>query len=182
MAKSPASEAPRLPEQIRVSVGSAIVIGLLEGKLDAEPTTAYLMTYNAGKCAANCGFCPQARGSQSKAELLSRVSWPAFSTPSVIGNIANAAQAGKIRRVCIQTLNYPKAFRDLCGFVQELKLHADVPVSVSCQPLNSQNMWSLVQAGVDRIGIALDAATEPLFNNVKGAAVGAPYDGTMNSR
>jgi len=164
-----------MPEQIRVSVGSAIVMGLLEGKLDADPTTAYLMTYKAGRCVANCGFCPQARGSQSKAELLSRVSWPAFSTPNVIGCIANAAQAGKIRRVCIQTLNYPEAFRDLCGLVQELKLHTDVPISVSCQPLNSQNMWSLAQAGADRIGIALDAATEQLFDNVKGAAVGGPY-------
>jgi biotin synthase len=175
MAKSPVSETRHLPEQIRVSVGSAIVVGLLEGKLDAEPTTAYLMTYKAGRCAANCGFCPQARGSQSKAELLSRVSWPAFSTPRVIGSIANAARAGKIRRVCIQTLNYPEVFGDLCGFIQELKLRTDVPISVSCQPLNSQNMWSLAQAGADRIGIALDAATERLFDNVKGAAVGGPY-------
>jgi len=175
MAKSPALETQHLPEQIRVSVGSAIVMGLLEGKLDAEPTTAYLMTYKVGRCAANCGFCPQARGSQSKAELLSRVSWPAFSTSSVIGSIANATRAGKIRRVCIQTLNYSEAFRDLCGFIQELKLRAKVPISVSCQPLNSQNMWSLAKAGADRIGIALDAATEKLFDNVKGAAVGGPY-------
>jgi len=65
-----------LPESIHVSVGSAIVLGLLEGKLDDEPTTTYLMTYKTGKCTANCGFCPQARNSLSKAELLSRISWP----------------------------------------------------------------------------------------------------------
>jgi len=175
MAISPASKTRRLPEQLRVSVGSAIVLDLLEGKLDAEPTTAYLMTYTAGKCTANCGFCPQAKTSQSKAELLSRVSWPAFSTSSVITNITNAFQAGKVKRVCIQTLNYQAAFNDLCSFVQELKLHTNVPVSVSCQPLNSQNMWSLAQAGVDRIGIALDAATESLFDKIKGAAAGGPY-------
>jgi biotin synthase len=52
-----------LPKQIRVSVGTAIILGLIKGKLDAEPTTAYLMTYKAGKCTANCGFCPQARDS-----------------------------------------------------------------------------------------------------------------------
>ena len=162
-------------QQIRVSVGSATVLGLLEGKLDAEPTTAYLMTYKPGKCTANCGFCPQAKNSQSKAELLSRVSWPAFSNTIVIGKIRNAVKSGKIKRVCIQALNYPDVFGDLCAFVKALKQKVSVPVSVSCQPLNSQNMWSLSKAGVDRIGIAIDAATEKLFNKVKGQDAGGPY-------
>jgi biotin synthase-related radical SAM superfamily protein len=174
LAKQTVSE-QTLPPQIRVSVGSAIVLGLLEGKLDAHPTTAYLMTYKTGKCVANCGFCPQARSSQSKAELLSRVSWPAFSANNVIQKIGNAVQSGKIKRVCIQALNYPAVFSDLCLFVKALKQQVSVPVSVSCQPLNGQNMWLLSKAGVDRIGIALDAATEKLFNQVKGEAAGGPY-------
>jgi biotin synthase len=144
--------------------------------MDVEPTTAYLMTYKAGKCAANCGFCPQARDSQSKAELLSRVSWPPFSVNSVIGQIANVRQAGKIRRVCIQALNYPQVFGDLCAFVKALKKQVQIPVSVSCQPLDSQNMWNLAKTGVDRIGIALDTATEKLFNQIKGEAAGGPYN------
>jgi len=175
LAKSPILEEQDLPQQIRVSVGSAIVLGLLEGKLDAEPTTAYLMTYKAGKCTANCGFCPQARNSQSKAELLSRVSWPAFSARSVLGQIERTVHAGKIRRVCIQALNYSNVFGDLCSFVKALKRQAAVPVSVSCQPLNSGNIHRLAKAGVDRIGIALDAATEKLFDSVKGSAAGGPY-------
>ncbi|MFB3890160.1 MAG: radical SAM protein [Candidatus Bathyarchaeia archaeon] len=164
-----------LPPQIRVSVGSAVVLGLLEGKLDAEPTTAYLMTYKQGKCAANCGFCPQAQRSQSKAELLSRVSWPAFSSRQVIEQVKTAAETGRIKRVCIQALNYPTVFSDLCAFVEALKRQVQVPVSVSCQPVNSQNLWSLAEAGVDRVGIALDAATEKLFNQVKGADASGPY-------
>jgi len=165
-----------MPEQVRVSVGSAIALGLLEGKLDAEPTTAYLMTHKTGKCTANCGFCPQAKGSQSKNELLSRVSWPAFSTAGVITQIKNAAVAGKIKRVCIQALNYPQVFGEVCLFVQTLKAETSIPVSVSCQPQSSQNMWSLAKAGVDRIGIAIDAATERLFEKVKGAKAGGPYN------
>jgi lipoyl synthase len=176
VATSPVSESSNImPQQIRASVGTAIVLGLLEGKLDAEPTTAYLMTYKEGKCTANCGFCPQAKGSQSKTELLSRVSWPAFSTTSVIGQIKNAVEAGKIKRVCVQALNYPQVFSDLCAFVKTLKDQVSVPVSVSCQPLNSQNIWSLAHAGTDRIGIALDAATQQLFDKVKGPAVEGPY-------
>jgi biotin synthase len=164
-----------LPEQIRVSVGSAIVLGLLEGKLDAAPTTAYLMTYKTGKCTANCLFCPQARTSRSKAELLSRVTWPVFATKNVLQKIGNASAKQKIRRVCIQSLNYPEVFTHLVAFVTALKQHANVPISVSCQPKDIENIRSLAEASVDRIGIALDAATEKLFSEVKGSSTRSPY-------
>ena len=164
-----------MPEQIRVSVGTAIVLGLLEGKLDAEPTTAYLMTYRAGKCTANCGFCPQARTSKSSAQLLSRVTWPLFPTSKVLAALQAAVQWGKIRRVCIQALNYPDVFAHLSALIEEIKKRSAVAVSVSCQPLNRGNIVRLADAGVDRLGIALDAATEPLFEKVKGSGAGGMY-------
>jgi len=175
LAKTASCEKVDLPQRVRVSIGSAIVLGLLEGKLDAEPTTAYLMTYKADKCTANCGFCPQARNSLSKAELLSRVSWPVFSTKSVLQKFESAVADARIRRVCIQALNYPTVFTHLTALVKAVKQHATVPVSVSCQPLNSENIRRLAEAGADRIGIALDAATEKLFDEVKGSVTGGPY-------
>ena len=164
-----------LPKITRVSAGSAVILGLANGKLDAKPTTAYLMTYKTGKCTANCGFCPQARSSISRAELLSRVSWPAFSTKSVLKGIEKAVNDGKTRRVCIQALNYPNVIPHLVALVKAIKQHADVPVSISCQPLNEENVRRLAGAGVDRIGIPIDAATEELFDEVKGSAAGGPY-------
>ena len=164
-----------LPEQIRVSTGTAIVLGLLNGKLDAEPTTAYLMTYKEGKCTANCDFCPQAKGSKSSKKLLSRVSWPTLPTLSVLSAFDSAVKEGKIRRVCIQALNYPSVFVHLQALVKEIKKQAKVPVSVSCQPLNAGNIEVLAKAGVDRLGIALDAATKPCSSQVKGKGAGGSY-------
>ena len=163
------------PSLIRVSTGTAIVLELLKGKLDAEPTTAYLMTYKMGKCAANCGFCPQARGSKSNMELLSRVSWPTFPTVNVLTALGAMVRQGKIKRVCIQALNYPNVFVHLEALVKEIKKQAAVPVSVSCQPLNAVNIELLAKAGVDRLGVALDAATEVLFDKVKGKDAGNSY-------
>lgn len=153
---------------IRVSVGTAAVLRLLQSKLDAEPTTAYLMTYREGKCSANCSFCPQAKDSSSKTELLSRVTWPTFSTESVVDAIAAAFREGKIKRVCIQALNYPGVFEYLQTLVKGIKQKAPVQISVSCQPLNKANITLLHTAGVDRIGIALDGTTETILNRVKG--------------
>jgi biotin synthase len=168
--------AEKTPKKIRVSVGSAIVLGLSSGKLDASPTTAYLMTYRKGKCFANCGFCPQARESHSKTDMLSRISWPVFPTEPVLDGIEKAVKRGKIERVCIQALNYPRVFTDLTALVKAIHQKAKVPISTSCQPLNSENMKALADVGVERIGIALDAATEELFDKVKGWRVGGPYN------
>lgn len=164
-----------LPGKIRVSLGSAIVLKLLKGKLDAMPTTAYLLTYRRGKCIANCGFCPQARGSHGRADMLSRVSWPVFSTIRVLDGIEKAVKDCQVKRVCLQALNYPEVFTDLLAFVKAICSRIKIPISISCQPLNSENMCQLAEAGAERIGIPLDAATEELFDRVKGRFVGGPY-------
>lgn len=163
------------PELIRVSTGTAVVLNLLEGKIDAEPTTAYLMTYSERKCTANCGFCPQARESKSSNEMLSRVSWPIFSTLNVLTALGIVSKQGRIKRVCIQALNYPNVFADLESLVMEIKKRIAIAVSVSCQPHNKEHVKLLAKAGVDRLGIALDAATEGLFNKIKGKDAGGPY-------
>ena len=164
-----------LPEQIRVSVGTAIILGLTEGKLDVKPTTAYLMTHRAGKCTANCGFCPQARESKSGTELLSRVTWPIFPTTNALTALGTAAKQGKIKRVCIQSLNYPDVVTHLEAFVKEIKKHSTVEVSVSCQPANREDIVRLAEAGVERLGIALDATSEAIFDKVKGKDAGSRY-------
>ena len=66
-------------EKIRVSIGSASVLGLdFRSKFKDLPTTCYIMTFKEGHCLANCGFCPQAKSSESSIEKLSRISWPLF--------------------------------------------------------------------------------------------------------
>jgi biotin synthase-related radical SAM superfamily protein len=164
-----------LPEKIRVSIGSAIVLGLTKGIMDAEPTTAYMLTYRPEKCSANCGFCPQARMSKSRADMLSRVTWPPFPTEQVIRRIGYAVKTGSPKRVCIQALNYPTVSDDILNLTTEILSRVNVPISVSCQPINREKMERLRKAGIDRIGIPLDAATEEIFDRVKGWLAGGPY-------
>jgi biotin synthase-related radical SAM superfamily protein len=164
-----------LPEKIRVSIGSATILGLTKNMIDAKPTTTYLLTYRLGKCSANCGFCPQARMSKGRADMLSRVTWPSFPTEQVVSKIELVAKTGLAKRVCIQALNYPTVFDDILNLTSEILSHVKVPISVSCQPLNREKMERLREAGIDRIGIPLDAATEEIFDRVKGRLAGGPY-------
>lgn len=164
-----------LPKKIRASIGSAIVLGLTRGKLIARPTTIYLLTHRQGKCSANCSFCPQARTSKGREDMLSRVTWPPFPTEKVFSKINAPFEKGEIRRVCIQTLNYPTVFKDLLNLAKEIRSRSKVPISVCCQPLDRKKMKRLAEAGVNRICIPLDAATEKIFDKIKGLAVKGPY-------
>jgi biotin synthase-related radical SAM superfamily protein len=164
-----------LPRKIRASCGSAVVLGLTKAMLDAKPTTIYLLTFHSGKCSANCGFCPQARMSRGRADMLSRVPWPTFSTERVFSGIEHAVKKDAIGRICIQALNYPEVFEDILNITQEVLSHVSMPISVSCQPTNQEEMKQLSEAGVERMCVPLDAATEELFNRVKGRLADGPY-------
>lgn len=107
--------------------------------------------------------------------MLSRVIWPPFPTAKVLSAIKSAYETGTIQRVCIQALNYPQVFDEITGFIEALRLRADVPLSVCCQPLNREKMERLRNLGVNRIGVPMDAATEPLFDKIKGSLAGGPY-------
>lgn len=163
------------PERIRVSIGSAIVLDLLRGRLDAKPTTIYLLMCRNEKCSANCGFCPQAKSSKGRADMLSRVTWPTFLTEKIVKGIERTVKSGKIKRVCIQSLNYPEAFNDVLFLVREIKSRVEVPISVSTKPINQEEMRKWAESGVNRVSIALDAVTEKIFDDVKGQRVGGPY-------
>ena len=121
-------------DKIRVSIGSASVLGLYESeRFKDSTTTCYLMTYKEGHCTANCGFCPQARESKSSIELLSRVSWPIFSFKEFLTKLNYLPPNKKFKRICIQTLNYFQNFQDLTEIIPQIK-KKQRNTDISCHP------------------------------------------------
>ena len=163
-------------EKIRVSVGSASVLGLdFRSKFKDLPTTCYIMTFKEGHCLANCGFCPQARSSESSIEKLSRISWPLFSFKDFLRKLKELPSAKKFMRICIQTLNYPENFNDLKYIITEIKQISKIPISVAIPPMSREKIIDLKKLDVQRIGIALDGANPEIFKKIKGSEVEGPY-------
>lgn len=158
---------------IRVSTASALTLGLTDGFLDVRPTTVYLLTYYPGRCLANCLFCPQAKTSHSRPDLLSRVSWPPFRLDEVLESLVRGGDC--VRRVCIQAINYPGVTEDVQAIASQILSRISIDLSVSCQPVDIDTLHKLRYAGVERISIPLDAATPELFSIVKGPIAGGPY-------
>ncbi len=130
------------------------------------------MTYIEGKCSANCAFCPQARESSSSSDRLSRIAWPEYSMTKVLARLQSV---GSFQRLCIQSLNYPSAVDDVETIVRQLRLRSDMPISVSIHPLDRVQMRRIHQAGVNSVGVAIDACTPHLFDSVKGMSRGSVY-------
>jgi biotin synthase len=167
------------PEQIRVSLGSAILLDLMTGKMDAAPSTIYLLTYHHGKCWANCAFCSQARSSTSRSDLLSRVAWPVFSTSLFLAQLKAVAKKKGVQRICLQAINYANVFEDTLYLIRAIQ-KSTIPISISCQPFNETQIRQLAEAGIDRIGIPLDLASETLFEKIKGSLTGSRYSWTTH--
>jgi biotin synthase-related radical SAM superfamily protein len=168
----PNTPAPRT-SQIRVAFGTGVVLGLWEGRLAAAPTTAHFLTYNINKCSSNCKFCSQARESNADQRILSRVVWPACELEKVLAALKESHS--EFRRICLQAVNYPSVVNDLCELVGKIKGVCDLPVSISCNTLVARDVQRLAAVGAERVCIALDAATEGVFDRVKGAGARTPY-------
>ncbi len=163
-------------EKIRVSIGSASVLGLgVLPQFKNPPTTCYIMTYTEGHCIANCGFCPQARSSKSSIEKLSRVNWPIFLFKDFLTKLKYMPFSKKFERICIQTLNYPENFNDLIEIITQIRTYTDIPISVAIPPFFKEQLKELKIKGVERVGIALDGATPEVFEKIKGSKIGGPY-------
>jgi len=152
--------------KVRVAFGTGVVLGLWRGQLIESPTTAHFLTYFDGRCSGNCKFCPQARDSTADLKMLSRVVWPRFELESVLAALGE--NSNRFQRVCIQAVNFPGVVDVVCELVSGVKDVCKLPVTVSCQPLTLDDMNKLVDRGVERVGVALDAATKEIFDSVKG--------------
>ncbi|NLD44068.1 MAG: radical SAM protein [Chloroflexi bacterium] len=161
---TPGSQEP-CEDAWRASSGTAAVLGLRTLAMDAAPTTAYLML--GSRCLRNCAFCAQARESSADASALSRVLWPAFPREDVAAAVAAAHRAGDIRRACFQVTVGRDSVAAAAHAARLLAGVSPVPICVSVSPRDLADVAGLLNAGAQRVTIALDAATEPIHRRAK---------------
>ncbi len=157
-------------ERVRISLGTAIKLGLEHGPKLKNFTTCFFMTYHKSGCIANCAFCPQSRETHSDS-MLSRIEWPVYPFNEVIERLDDHS----FERFCIQCLNYRGVIDDAEHIAGRLAEITNSPISVCIQPISVDDMIRLKNAGVQNIGIALDAATPLLFDQIKGKHRHGPY-------
>lgn len=141
-----------MPDKIRVSYGTAIVLGLLQARQDVPPTTAYLL-WDPG-CEGSCSFCPRA-GNNPEEDKLSRITWPEFPFAVVFARLSQPGVG--VSRICLQT-GFNSQRRDELIMMAASLVTSHLPVCVNIHPAEMAIADRLFQKGVDRVGIGLDAA------------------------
>jgi lipoyl synthase len=150
---------------IRVSLGTASVLGLLPVAFDCPPTTAYLLV--GDRCACDCAFCAQALTSASREDGLSRVSWPQFDETAALDSIVRGHAQGRISRACLQVTAGPRALAESARLVSALNRQSDLPVCAAVLPRTLEEVEYLLAAGADVVGFGLDGATPTVYERVK---------------
>jgi biotin synthase-related radical SAM superfamily protein len=151
---------------VNVSIGTAGVLGLADVAMDVTPTAAYLML--GGRCSMACRFCAQARTSGASALKLSRVTWPGFPVAETVNRLARAVECGAVRRCCLQVTAGRGYYERALAVIQAVKAATDVPLDAAILPPTMEHVAGLIAAGVDHVGFGLDAASERVFQRVKG--------------
>ena len=150
----------------KLSAGTACAVGRKAMKIDALPTTAYVML--GEKCANTCRFCAQSARSRARADQLSRVTWPDFDSEEAISAIDAAYRQGRLKRTCLQVVRAAGHWQKTTGAVEALRAQSAVPLCVSSHLTSVAEAKELVERGADRVCIALDAATPGLYRDIKG--------------
>ena len=153
---------------IRVSLGSLAVLGLVDAKLDAVPKTLYILEYSAKGCLGHCVFCTQSKTSKTDKKFLSRVAWPAIDLDEVVFALGKCRNC--FARVCIQTVLKQGFFREALSIASRVLETCSLPVSLTTTPVGRRLLWEAWRAGVDSLGVGLDAASPRVF-----ARAGKPY-------
>jgi biotin synthase len=152
---------------IRVSAGTACVLGLKKIRADVHPTTAYFML--GEKCLNNCAFCSQGRGSKADEGLLSRVVWPKYAKGEVLESLCDAFELGSLKRACLQVVRGLESIEKTKAMIKEIRSKSDIPVCASVQVRTVEDVKELLEAGADRVTLSIDAATPELFKKIKGS-------------
>ncbi|CAH2212423.1 radical SAM protein [Tepidibacter aestuarii] len=150
---------------INLSYGSAIELGLVNATMEINPTTAYIMIGNG--CDNKCAFCSQSIESTSRKDRLSRVLWPEFSKEESLKALLNYS-GENIKRICIQAMGTDEALKQSKEFIKYIKQSLKFPISLSAKVETEEEVKEVFDIGVDKIGLAIDAANKELYEKIKG--------------
>lgn len=166
------------PGFVQTSLAGAMCLGLAPGKFhrNARCSCLNLLLAYRGGCKASCSYCGLASNRKADASAtFIRVKWPIYEMGDILSRLQ--AVSHPFRRSCVSMVTHPRAVDDACTIIESLRKNTDIPVSALLSPTAMKNgdLERIRNAGADRAGIAIDAATPDLFEKHRGKGVGGPH-------
>jgi len=164
------------PGYVQTSLAAAITLKLKKGKFHRGAKLSclnLLLTYDSG-CMGRCGYCGLARSRITPVDesTFIRVKWPKYGLEEILQRAIQ--EKDKLKRVCVAMVTSPRALTDCNYMVRRLTKETGLPVSALVTPTlirNKSQIIELKENGADCLGIAVDTATEELFDRFRGLGV-----------
>jgi lipoyl synthase len=167
------------PEYVQTSLAASLTLGLQQGLFhrNAKLTGLNLLLHYQEGCLGRCHFCglSRSRSETPKGKTFIRVDWPLYRLDQII---EAAMEKEQIHRVCISMITHPRAVEDTLQVIRRFRKETDLPISVLMTPTlirHERSLRAMKEAGTDRVGIAIDAATPALFDHLRGRGVEGPH-------
>ncbi len=180
MSKSSASTGES-PEYVRISLAAALTLGFYNGSF-FRGARLYclnlLLTYNDG-CIGKCAYCGLA-GSRRipkpwTEHSFIRVDWPVVPLREVLRRM-QSERCSHVERVCISMVTHKRAREDTLIIIRALRECIDeISALIAPTVVNRDWLYKAKDAGADKVGIAVDAATPELFDKLRGRGVRGPH-------
>jgi len=167
------------PEYVKMSYATGISLGLMRGRMyrGAVSRCVNLLVHYSEGCSANCAYCGLAKRHPGTYEDKSfiHVQWPVYPMDGIIDAINHAPPY--VKRTCISMITNDKCRQDTLELAIRLKKETNIPISALVSPtiLTVQDLVVIKDAGVDKIGVAIDLATPELFDRYRGGGVSGPH-------
>lgn len=167
------------PDFLRMSLAAAMTLGFRQG-LFYRKAKLYcinlLLTYTGG-CSARCAYCGLSlkRSGDYEAKSFIRVSWPIYPVDEIMARIKERQDG--VKRICLSMITHKRAVEDTKKICKRLRSAFDIPVSLLISPtiISREDLIAFKGAGADKIGVAIDLATQVLFDRYRGKGVGGPH-------
>jgi biotin synthase-related radical SAM superfamily protein len=166
------------PDNLQMSLAAAMTLGLRPGIFYRGAKLCcinLLLTYENG-CAGSCAYCglQRQRGGRFRDRSFIRVEWPTFSTREILQR--TSSRLDQIDRVCISMVTNRKAVGDTLEIASRLRsLETSISVLMAPTVLDLDGIAALKDAGVEIGSVAVDLATEDLFDRFRGRGVRGPH-------
>ncbi len=167
------------PKYVQTSLAASLTLGFQEGSFhrNAKLKGLNLLLHYEEGCLGRCQFCGLSKSRQGgpRGKTFIRVAWPLYPLEEIIERARNKDQ---IHRVCISMITHPKALEDTIHVIKKFKEETGLLISILISPTlihDREPLTAMKQAGADRVGIAIDAATPELFDRLRGRGVNGPH-------
>jgi biotin synthase len=82
-----------------------------------------------------------------------------------------------VKRTCVSMITNDKCRQDTLALVNRLNKQTSIPISVLISPsiLKKEDLVTMKNTGVDKVGVAIDLATPEVFDRYRGSGVSGPH-------